>query len=170
MRKLKALLQTQWHPDILSPTFNVYVEHCKGSPLMCKVLSLTTPEWIRHDRAAFNKRMAFEKQIRRTVEIRWAYDGALNGGRDQPDWIKEVNDNLLMLFTGRLPPHFLLEALIDHPDTPWKVRLKAKMSYKAMELLHRYKNMREHKKIMLWVAVSQMVTLPILGVVIWSLV
>ncbi|AUR88681.1 hypothetical protein NVP2117O_03 [Vibrio phage 2.117.O._10N.261.45.E9] len=70
-------------------------------------------------------RMKYESQLYRSVQIRWALHGALNGGRDQPDWIEEVSTNLGMFFTGKCPWFIIVEAILEDKDSPWDYRLRA---------------------------------------------
>lgn len=108
-----------------------------------KILGPVYMYFSKRSSKAFEAEMAYDRDIQNTVRIAWAYDGALNCGRDQEDWLEEAFDNLSTFLAGRVPPIFIINAMLEHPDTPKLTILKLKAFIRVVAWQHKFKKIKE---------------------------
>ncbi|QHJ74606.1 hypothetical protein VH22019_00042 [Vibrio phage VH2_2019] len=139
---IKKVLAKQYHPNVnglaVQNMISVLDDYPKTKPHVLAYYLLNT---IPVKTAELKSLVAYENAIDRQVSVRWALDGALNGGRDQPEWIEESNRNLLMFMMGESPSWIRDEVVYEHPDTPLITKCKIRFKWKALEYHYRYTKM-----------------------------
>ncbi|QWS69868.1 hypothetical protein [Vibrio phage vB_VpS_PG28] len=140
--RVKKVLAKQYHPSVTSMVFQNMLETMNDHPkLRPHIAAYALLHNITATTADLKKRIAYEKRIERQVGIRWALDGALNGGRDQPDWIEESNRNLLMFLSGECPSWIKDQVVYDDHETPWLTKRKIQLKWKLLEWHYRFNKM-----------------------------
>ncbi|UOX40006.1 hypothetical protein [Vibrio phage V-YDF132] len=125
MTNLKERLAKPWVVSPSHPAFKTLeaTMNDHAPSLMVTTVAPCVKRYFEQEISKTYKAMEYERRVRRKASVAWAYDGALNGGRDQEDWLYESNRNLAMFLGGDCPDYHMDNARLEHPDTPkWVVR------------------------------------------------
>ena len=74
--------------------------------------------------------------VRRQAAIRWAYDGSLGQPRECEEWQRKVWGVVTHLFSGTMPEHFVLDAMLEHEDTPIILLARINLYYTTLKIIY----------------------------------